>query len=584
MNWQRRIPAVVLTAILTLTLLGLGTVSAQSGTVWQASYFDNANRQGTPVYTTTVNTLNFNWGEGAPSGLPADNFSAIWTTDTYFNVGTYTFTLLADDYARITVDNTTVIDTFASGRLDDQVTAEISLTAGVHNVRVDYQELVGPAFISVDWTYADPVGLPQPSVDRWVAEYYNNTSLTGPAVVNTIENQVSANWGAGSPYAAVSADNFSASWRQQVATAGNYRVQVQADDGVRVYIDNTLIINEWHTATGQTYEATFNVDPGATRLLTIEYFEQGGLAAIDFDLSQLNDVEDGNWSVQFFDNTTLSGSPVLTTTVASPTNNWGSGSPAPEVPANNFSARFSTTTYLDAGTHRFQVQADDGIRVTVDGFLVIDEYHGSSGLVYQGDIALDAGFHNIVVEYYEAGGLAFINYSRILLDEASSADPVVAVATITAPRLNVRNAPSTQTGDVIRRVSAGEAYGVVGRTNDSTWWQIDLGDGVTGWVFGRFVSIDNADAVPVTADDVRPDLPSTGYIVSAQTNVNVRSQPARGSALLAVMNPGDTASILARNVTTTWWLVQYEGITGWVAAGLVDDISGIDLNQVPIRS
>ena len=583
-NWQRRIPVVVLAAIMTLSFMGLSTASAQSGIVWQASYFDNANRQGTPVYTTSENTLNFNWGEGSPSGLPADNFSAIWTTDTYFNAGTYTFTLLADDYARITVDGTTVIDTFTSGRPDDQVTADINLTAGLHNVRVDYQELVGPAFISVNWSYVEPVGLPQLSVDRWVAEYYNNTSLTGPAVVSTIENQISANWGAGSPYAAVSADNFSASWRQQIATAGNYRVQVRADDGVRVYIDNTLLINEWHAATGQTYQAAFNVDPGVTRLLTVEFFEQTGIAYIDFNLSRLDDVINGEWTAQFYDNTMLSGTPVLTTTVASPTNNWGSGSPAPEVPVNNFSARFSTTTYLDAGTHRFQVQADDGVRLTVDGTVVIDEYHASSGQVYQGDITLNAGFHNIIIDYYEAGGLAFINYSRILLDGASSAEPVVAIATITAPRLNVRNAPSTTSGDIIRRVSVGEAYGVVGRTNDSEWWQIDLGDGVTGWVFGRFVSIDNSDVVPVTAEDNVPDYPPTGYVVAAQTNVNVRSQPATGSALLAVMNPGETADLLGRNSSTTWWLIQYQGITGWVAAGLVEDVNGIDLNQVPIRS
>lgn len=580
---HRRSIFILITTLLTAALFGT-TALAQDGIVWQGRYYNNANLNGSPAYTRTDNGINFNWGEGAPNGLNADNFSVQWVTQSYIEAGNYVFSLRADDYARVVVDGNTIIDTFETGELDEDVEAELSLTADVHTIRVDYQELFGPAFISLNWIQTGIVpSQPDLTVGNWTATYYDNASLRGNPVVSVTESAPMHFWGSSAPYLGVPADNFSARWTLPVADPGTYEVSVVADDGVRVYIDNTLLIDEWHTATGQTYTETFTVDAEAVRRLTVEYYEAVGNASIDFNLTHFDDVGTGNWSVQYYDNTRLSGSPIYSTSISSPTNNWGSGSPAASVPANNFSARFASTAYLDAGVHRFQVQADDGVRVIVGGTIVIDEYHASSGEVYQGDITLDAGFHNIVVDYYEAGGLAFLNYNRFLVDGGGIVSPVVTTATITAPSLNVRNAPSTLNGDVIRRVSVGETYGVVGRTVDSTWWQINLGDNTTGWVFGRFVDVANPSSVPATDQDTRPDLQPTGYAVVAETNVNVRAQAAQGSALLAVMNTGDTAQILARNASATWWLVSYQGVTGWVAAGLVSELSGIDLTQIPIE-
>jgi hypothetical protein len=57
-----------------------------------------------------------------------------------------------------------------------------------------------------------------------------------------------------------------------------------------------------------------------------------------------------------------------------------------------------------AGRYRFYALADDGIRVRLDDWVIIDEWHDSSGdEVYKADLTID-GTRDVVVEYYERGG------------------------------------------------------------------------------------------------------------------------------------------------------------------------------------
>ena len=95
--------------------------------------------------------------------------------------------------------------------------------------------------------------------------------------------------------------------------------------------------------------------------------------------------------------------------------NWGYGSPAWGIPPDNFSAEWSRTFNLQAGTWRITMTADDGVRVYVDGVSVIDEWYVTSARTYCRDIVLSGGNHTFVVQYFEAEGLAqaHISISRL---------------------------------------------------------------------------------------------------------------------------------------------------------------------------
>ncbi|OUC06678.1 hypothetical protein RY27_19520 [Litorilinea aerophila] len=112
------------------------------------------------------------------------------------------------------------------------------------------------------------------------------------------------------------------------------------------------------------------------------------------------------WRGEYYRNQNLAGAPFLIRDDAEINFDWGYGSPAAGIPADFFSVRWVRSLSLPAGTYRFYAEADDGIRVWVDGQLLSDEWHAASGRTYTADIQLSGDSHFIRVEFYEAQQLA----------------------------------------------------------------------------------------------------------------------------------------------------------------------------------
>jgi len=115
----------------------------------------------------------------------------------------------------------------------------------------------------------------------WRGEYYANQSLAGtPALVRN-DPAVNFNWGAGSPAASIPSDHFSVRWtRSEHFSGGIYRFHVTTDDGVRLWVDSQLLIDQWHNQPATAYEATISLSAG-THCLRLEYYEDEGDAVID---------------------------------------------------------------------------------------------------------------------------------------------------------------------------------------------------------------------------------------------------------------------------------------------------------------
>jgi PA14 domain len=111
-----------------------------------------------------------------------------------------------------------------------------------------------------------------------LGSYFNNTTLAGTSVLARTE-AVDFNWGSGSPGAGVTADNFSVRWSGTVAAAaaGSYRFQTESDDGVRLWVNGTLLIDRW-TDHGPTTDTSAVVSLAAGQRVTVrmEYYERGG--------------------------------------------------------------------------------------------------------------------------------------------------------------------------------------------------------------------------------------------------------------------------------------------------------------------
>lgn len=247
--------------------------------------------------------------------------------------------------------------------------------------------------------------LPATSAGEWYAEYFNNVSLTGGPVLTRYETGLHFEWGNGSPGAGIPVDNFSARFtRDQWFDGGAYRFSYRSDDGLRLWVDDLLVIDDWrdHEAIWRTVD---HVVAAGTHRVRVEYYERGGGAVMQVAWEKVSGG--ATWRADYFGNKSLSGTPVLTRYDAAIDFDWGTGSPDAKVPADNFSVRWSRTLGFEAGAYRFYASCDDGVRIFVDGRLVVDVWTKQQlPNTRTGDITLSAGQHTVVVEYFEEGGLA----------------------------------------------------------------------------------------------------------------------------------------------------------------------------------
>ncbi len=129
-------------------------------------------------------------------------------------------------------------------------------------------------------------------------------------------------------------------------------------------------------------------------------------------------AQSGNtWQVFYYPNTGWQGSPVYFQNAASVNFNWGSDTPpGPSMPAQNWTARLTSTTFFYAGIYRFNVQADDDFALYVDNVLYADTRGASlPGKAFVIDVPLSQGNHYIDVEYRQFTGPAylFVNWSFV---------------------------------------------------------------------------------------------------------------------------------------------------------------------------
>lgn len=107
---------------------------------------------------------------------------------------------------------------------------------------------------------------------------------------------------------------------------------------------------------------------------------------------------------EYFDNMTLSGNPVLTRIDAKVDFSFGTLSPAPEIPEDEFSVRWTGTIIPPDTIYHLGTSTDDGSRLYLDGALIIDDWteHGEKPL--SANVKLIPGkAYDIRFEYFEHG-------------------------------------------------------------------------------------------------------------------------------------------------------------------------------------
>jgi hypothetical protein len=249
------------------------------------------------------------------------------------------------------------------------------------------------------------------SAGQFDAQYFNDVTLVGTPAIDRCETSINNDWGLGSPDPSISADNFSARWTGtfNFATTGQYTFTATADDGVRVLVDGNTVIDKFIDQPATTYTGTVTLAAG-NHAVEVDYYERGGLASAKVDWAFSGTVgacQTGSFDAQYFNNQTFTGSPALERCEATINNDWGTGSPAAGINADHISVRWiGSFNFATAGDYTFTATADDGVRLYVDGNLLIDKFLDEPATTYTATATLTAGTHTVRVDYYENGGAA----------------------------------------------------------------------------------------------------------------------------------------------------------------------------------
>ncbi len=115
------------------------------------------------------------------------------------------------------------------------------------------------------------------------AEYFDNPELRGPPMFTRVEPVVNHRWGTGTPDPRLPLNHFSVRWTGKLIppATGRYRLRVERDDGVRLYLDGRLLLDKWTNARGETpEEVTVELETGRPYDIRLEYFEGIGVALV----------------------------------------------------------------------------------------------------------------------------------------------------------------------------------------------------------------------------------------------------------------------------------------------------------------
>jgi len=338
-----------------------------------------------------------------------------------------------------------------------QLEAEMERVSRSENGPDLFQFFNAPCYGKEDYTCA-----PRDQIAAGLTgEYFNNRDLTGTPIFTRVDDSVDFDWRNDSPDPGIpanqfAADGFSVRWIGWVVPeySQTYTFKVTADDGVRLRIGTGegWLIDQWVNQPPTEHSGSISLVANQPYPITLEYYEDGGEAVVRLRWEWGSPPEGystvppnrlypsttsgyrtnfSGYNGRYFNNIDLAGTPTLTRMDPAINFSWGDGlsgtegSPDPSIgtpctadgePADLFSASWGGTfipKYTDF--YDFYTSTDDGVRLWVDGKLLIDQWHDQGETVHSGRSKDDAGndaqlmagqLYPIVMEYYEHCGNA----------------------------------------------------------------------------------------------------------------------------------------------------------------------------------
>ncbi|HEU4631997.1 MAG TPA: glycoside hydrolase family 3 N-terminal domain-containing protein [Gemmatimonadaceae bacterium] len=113
-------------------------------------------------------------------------------------------------------------------------------------------------------------------------EYFTNITLTGQPAVVRADERVDFGWTFNAPARGLSPEWYAVRWTGTltVPAAGVRRLGVDGDDGWRLWLDDSLLVDRWREVSYGAHLADVALAPGSTHHLRLEFHESTGPAHV----------------------------------------------------------------------------------------------------------------------------------------------------------------------------------------------------------------------------------------------------------------------------------------------------------------
>src|ERR1039458_4804220 len=164
-----------------------------------------------------------------------------------------------------------------------------------------YDVIVANSFLTAGVTsIVAVVDVVQPGVSAGTgtglrADYRNNTNFVGAPIVTRVDPTVDFNWGSGSPDALIQVDDFCSRWSGQVQAldTDNYTFYVNADDGVRLWVNGQNLVDSWILSGNGQRSGTIALTANQKYLIVMEHYEHQVTSQAHLRWTTTNGVNQG---------------------------------------------------------------------------------------------------------------------------------------------------------------------------------------------------------------------------------------------------------------------------------------------------
>lgn len=256
-----------------------------------AAYYRRTELDSSSAVTRIDPQLDFNWGGNAPvSEVPAEAFSVRWSGQVAAQfTESYTFHVEAGGGAKLWLDGQLILNQW-NDKPGEFYSTVVPLTAGQkYDLRLEHFNTSKDAKLRLLWASASQRKSPIPAdaltpsrpaesgarkaQHGLLGTYFSRADCSGE-VLKRLDAQVNFDWADKPAAPGVPTEDFSVRWTGQVQAqhTENYTFHVEADDGVRVWLGDRQIMDEWRQQSTTLVSLPTALNAGQFYPLTIEYF------------------------------------------------------------------------------------------------------------------------------------------------------------------------------------------------------------------------------------------------------------------------------------------------------------------------